>query len=186
MVRMKRIGPQIAFCLAEGALLILTAFCARGEQDSIPHSKKPSACLDSFELHSSNGPQYQKASVIEDPGTGHRWLLVAQVDRPQGPARLVEIPASNVCFEKGLETTEPYSAAKLQNRSRAVIHTGDSVVLSQRTPNVDAQLEAIALQPAAAGNVVNVRLKFSGHVIRVVATAPGRVALPDENNWFGQ
>jgi len=45
---------------------------------------------------------------------------------------------------------------------------------------VDGRLDAIALNPAAAGQRVRVRLLVGGRVVRALAAGPGRVALEDE------
>ncbi|HEV2446037.1 MAG TPA: hypothetical protein VGS58_08950 [Candidatus Sulfopaludibacter sp.] len=102
---------------------------------------------------------------IPDPATGEHWLLVADPAHPGGPGRMVMA----VCgWESGPAST---------GKQAAVIHPGDKIIVEEHTPSVEARLEAVALEPAAAGSGLNVRLKIGRKVVRAVAVAPGRVAL---------
>ena len=102
---------------------------------------------------------------IPDPATGEHWLLVADPAHPGGPGRLVIAERGG---ESGQSSTEELAV---------VIHPGDKVVVEEHTAAVEALLEAVALEPAAAGSGLNVRLKIGSKIVRVVAIAPGRVAL---------
>jgi hypothetical protein len=61
-----------------------------------------------------------------------------------------------------------------------ILHSGDRLIVDEHTAVVDAQLEAVAMGPAAAGGSLNVRLAIGGRVVRAVATAPGRAVLQEE------
>jgi hypothetical protein len=61
-----------------------------------------------------------------------------------------------------------------------VIRAGDRLIVEEHTAVVDAVLEARALNPAAAGAPLDVRLTMGGNVVRVVAVGPGRAALLTE------
>ena len=53
-------------------------------------------------------------------------------------------------------------------------------MVEEHTPVVDARLEAVALNPAMAGSVFNVRLSVGGRTMRAVALGPGRAVLEGE------
>jgi flagella basal body P-ring formation protein FlgA len=50
-------------------------------------------------------------------------------------------------------------------------------VVEEHTPTTEARLEAIAMDAAAIGSRMNVRLKIGGKVLSAVAIAPGRALL---------
>jgi hypothetical protein len=61
-----------------------------------------------------------------------------------------------------------------------VIRVGDRLIVEEHTAVVDAVLEARALNPAAVGAPLDVRLTIGGNVVRVVALGSGRAALVAE------
>lgn len=100
---------------------------------------------------------------IRDPRTGTHWIVLRSAENPAGPGRAVAAPDAGA--------KEDQAAATI------VIRAGDKVVLEERTPAVEASLEAVALGAATIGSRLDVRLKIGGKVVRAVALAPGRAAL---------
>lgn len=96
---------------------------------------------------------------IQDPNTGVRWMVIANMENPAGPGRLV-----------------PAEAAEMEARA-AVIHSGDRVVVEEHTVAADVYLEAKALEPASIGSRFAVRLKVGGKVLKAVAVGPGKAVL---------
>ena len=65
------------------------------------------------------------------------------------------------------------AADQMRVRTLPVIHAGDQIILSEHTINSDAELEATALDTAAAGDSLRVLIKFGGHTVRAIAATPG-------------
>jgi len=66
--------------------------------------------------------------------------------------------------------------AKEQKQPQVLVHTGEAVMVSHRTNTVNLQLEAKALENAAEGARLHVRLK-TGAIIEAIATAAGQVEI---------
>jgi len=114
---------------------------------------------------------------IDDPHTGDRWLLVRNGECPGGPGRLMRVTARR--YKSGgaaLRVAGQPEDAVFQ----PVIRAGDRLIVEEHSARVDAVLEARALNPAAAGTALDVRLAIGGKVVRVVALGPGRAALQAE------
>jgi len=105
---------------------------------------------------------------IRDPHSGARWLVVSDPNRPGGPGRM--LAAKN-------DVMATTGSTPGKNVSVPVIHPGDTVVVEEHTATTEVYLEAIAVNAAAIGSRVDVRLKIGGRVVRAVAIAPGRAAL---------
>jgi len=101
---------------------------------------------------------------IRDPRTGTHWIVLRSAENPAGPGRAVAAPDAGAKEDQAAAAT-------------IVIRAGDKVVLEERTPAVEASLEAVALGAATIGSRLDVRLKIGGKVVRAVALAPGRAAL---------
>jgi hypothetical protein len=139
----------------------------------------PSVILSSGNaLGSANNPS-TVFREIDDRHLGIRWLLLRDPNHPGGPGRLVMVsqarPTTN-SRKLGGSVSETI-ASPLQ----PVIHAGDRVIVEENSPVVEARLEAVALGPAAAGSVLEARLKIGGLVVRALALGPGRAALQPEN-----
>jgi hypothetical protein len=170
-----------AHSVASIALFIIPVFSGRAEQNDPANQRVPVACFKDFET--VYGTRYRAVRILDDPGTGRRWLLVQQVARPEAPALLPQMPDNHSCSKLPLEGSEGRSPTTAnQNPARRVIHPGDFVILSEYTPVSDALLEAIALQPAAIGQALTVRLKSGGHLLRAVATSPGHATVLAEGD----
>jgi hypothetical protein len=109
---------------------------------------------------------------IDDPHSGARWLLTRNPDHPGGPGRLALV--GGICNRPAQDCA---LAEPSQAESRPVIRAGESLIVEEHTPFVDARLEAVALGSALAGSAITVRLKIGGRVVRAVALAPGRAEL---------
>jgi hypothetical protein len=108
---------------------------------------------------------------IDDPHLGDRWLLERDPSHPGGPGRMVLL--SGVRPGSGAAGRQPWTPTP-------VIRLGERIVVEEHTPVVDARLEAVALNPAMAGSVFNVRLSVGGRTMRAVALGPGRAVLEGE------
>jgi len=115
--------------------------------------------------------------VIDDPHNGTRWYLLRDSTHPGGPGRMV--PAAE--YEQNeKQTPAPHfsaAAAAVLTPFHPCIRSGDHLIVEEHTPVMDAQLEAIALAPAAVGGSLEVRLRLGGKVLRAVALGPGRATL---------
>jgi hypothetical protein len=114
---------------------------------------------------------------IDDPHTGKRWLLMRGDNLPGGPGRLVLAAGEHNAAAGGLEllAKQAHEAQPLP-----VIRAGDPLIVEEHTAVADAQLQARALNPAALGSALNVRLAIGGRVVHAVALGPGRAALQPE------
>jgi len=115
---------------------------------------------------------------IDDPGTGNRWLLVRDWNCPGGPGRLLLLAGSPRLAQPA--RASEHSAAERSAFSAPaapVIRAGDSLVVEENTPVVEARLAATALGPAAPGAAFEARLEIGGKIVRVRALAPGRARL---------
>jgi hypothetical protein len=146
-----------------------------GEQPDRVNHHVLAACL--RDLGTTEQTRYRAVRIIDDQATGHRWLLVKQLDRPEAPALLLQIADAPSCSKLLPAESEGRFSIAHQVFPRQIIRPGDSVILSEDSPVAEARLEAVAIQPAAAGQSLTVRLKLGGHLLRAVAIAPGRALL---------
>lgn len=114
---------------------------------------------------------------IDDPHTGDRWLLRRNDQVPGGPGRLVLVAA----HQSATGGATPRAAGLNRDvQIPPVIRAGDRLILEEHTARVDAVLEARAMNPAAPGASLDVRLTIGGNVVRAIALGPGRAALQTE------
>lgn len=137
-------------------------------------SQKKPAALASYAPPSSSpaddAPDFRVIRRIDDPATHLWWLLVQDRKRSAAPARLV---AGSANFNGIGGMTAECAALK----KTMLVHAGDSVIVEEHTGTVDARLEAIALDSAAAGDPLTIRLKIGGRILRARAIELGRVAM---------
>jgi hypothetical protein len=108
---------------------------------------------------------------IDDPHTGDRWLLVRDDRHPGGPGLLLLVAGPRPpSFHPEPEREAP----------PPVIRAGDRVVVEENSPVVEARLEAVAMNPAEAGAVFNLRLSLGGRIVRAVAIGPHRAVFEEE------
>jgi hypothetical protein len=100
---------------------------------------------------------------IVDPHSGEHWLLVPNPADPAGPGQWVR---SGPVGGAGTRHEE--------KKQEVVIRRGDRVVMEELSATVEAYLEATALESAAAGSWLHVRLTIGGRVVKVLAVAAGR------------
>jgi hypothetical protein len=114
---------------------------------------------------------------VDDPHTGDRWLLLRNDLVPGGPGRLMLVAATR---NSSGSATLRMAGQSREAQFLPVIRTGDRLIVEEHTARVDAVLEARALNPAAPGSALNVRLLIGGNVVRAIALGPGRAALRSE------
>jgi hypothetical protein len=122
--------------------------------------------------------RYRLIRFVDDPSTKQHWLLLKDLSRPANPALFVE-----ESLEAGAETRSTSatpSRSSVPTHSIAVIHAGDSILLSEHTRIIDAEFEATALHAAAMDEVVDVRMKFGNRTLKAVATGPRRATVVEE------
>ncbi len=139
-----------------------------------------SACAQSSAFRSAPGEIVRE---IDDPHTGDRWLLLRNDASPGGPGRLVLVAANRSempgPFER--QANQPLLANQHDEaRFHPMIHAGDRLIVEEHTAVADATLEARALNPAALGSTLEVRLAIGGRVVRAVALGPGRAVFERE------
>jgi hypothetical protein len=153
---------------AAAACSAISAQAARGDA---------TACRKGFEA--DFWMRFRAVRIIDDHGTGRRWLLVRRFDRPETPAWL--LPLNDECSEILVADLEKKSPAAAHRKVAPVIRAGDRVLVSESSAIADVRLEATALGPATTGQELTVRLKLGGHLLRAVATAQNSVRVADGN-----
>jgi hypothetical protein len=120
---------------------------------------------------------------IDDPHSGARWFLMRDPSHPGGPGRMALAvrpgvqALNNSRSNPRIGTQNDLRHYRLRNApAQPAIRAGDSLVVEENTAVVETRLEAVALNPAAIGSPLNVRLAIGGKVVRAVAVAPGRAA----------
>jgi hypothetical protein len=162
-------------CMA--AVLALPGWCQQSDPTVRNH---PDACLNIVEDCSNTGTRYRAIRTVEDYGTHQHWMLLQNLSRPAAPAVLIQRPLDFSCARLSLERPDLRFPSDRESLSLPVIHAGNYLIVSEHTRVLDAELEAIALRPAAIGEGLTVRLKFGGRTRNAIATAPGRATLSEE------
>jgi len=167
-----RVGLRMAW---NAGLLLVAVSTACTQQPAGSHAQ---VMLSSGGLASAETmAQGEAVREIDDPHTGDRWLLMRNDQVPGGPGRLVLVAAHRSAA--GSATSRAAGPAG-DAQILPVIRAGDRLILEEHTARVDAVLEARAMNPAAPGASLDVRLTIGGNVVRAVALGPGRVALQTE------
>jgi hypothetical protein len=112
-------------------------------------------------------PRDEVVRSFEDAATSDRWVLERDSAHPGGPGRLIKV------------TGGPSRAERSVNLS-PVIRAGEKVTVAERTSTVAVRLEGVALSSAGSGELLKVRLKVGGWLVRAIAEAPGRARLAGE------
>ena len=120
--------------------------------------------------------RYRALREFDDPATLQHWILIRDVERAAGPALLVKDSQHFGC--EFIAVGKGNSPAAVQERfsTLPIIHAGDRIILSEHGINFDAELEATALDAAAAGDSLRVRIKFGGRTVRAIAVARGHAS----------
>jgi hypothetical protein len=116
--------------------------------------------------------------VIDDSGAGVRWVLLRNSKRPGGPGRLIPIGIAN----DGVETPQWNPRARLDTREipqklRRVILGGDPLIVEDHAGHAETRVEAVALGPAAVGQVFKARLKVDNATVNAIALSSGHATL---------
>ncbi|HEY6487926.1 MAG TPA: hypothetical protein VIY99_02300 [Terracidiphilus sp.] len=109
----------------------------------------------------------QAIRAIDDSALSGNWLLIADRKHAGAPGRLVAFSGRDPDWRRDLAVPP----------APRIIRGGDRVLVEQDSAAIHARLDAVALGPAAAGEVLTVRLATTGKALRVQAVAPGRVTL---------
>ena len=138
----------------------------------------PSAdCSSDVNFSPALNTRYRALREIEDPSTHQRWLLIRDRERAAGPALFVKGLHCAPCAFFASGTINCGSSYQPPVRHVPVMHAGDRVILSEHPEVSDAELESTALEPAAPGDALRVRLRFGGFTARAIATASGHATL---------
>jgi hypothetical protein len=113
--------------------------------------------------------------TIQDPSSGSVWILVPTPACPGCPGKLIPVASPDH------RSSTEISRLTLQAQ---VIHSWDRLVVEDSAGPVRSRLDAVALQPAREGGVLNARLAVNGRQVRVVALGPGRVRLAPSAEWL--
>ena len=169
MNRMKLVYTKVLGAMVLAAAIMPGAFSTTAVESKAGRS-------DSFDRQAIDlSPSASIVREIDDPHNGSRWLLLIDPHHPGGPGRLVLAGAVRN------KPVQPKSdAQKTETPPPPVIHTGEKLILEEHSKVVEARLDAIALNPAAVGGTLRVRLVIGGLVVRASAVAPGRVVLTQE------
>ena len=103
------------------------------------------------------GTQTQSQRQIVDPCLGTRWQLIADSQHPERPGRMVLLTSgvyrvSNPSHDGSTLPPAPVPTAL------PVIRAGDRITVLQQTSILRARLQAVALESAATGQTLRVRL----------------------------
>lgn len=122
---------------------------------------------------------------IDDPHSGERWLLLRNAEHPAGPGRLVLAgTASPRAIEDFGKQLHAGSAPQLRAANPPVIRAGDRVIVEERSQEVVARFEALALGSAPIGAHLNVRLAIGNKVVRATAVDRSRAVFVDaRESW---
>lgn len=154
------------------SLACMMALCGWSQPNTDTAPKQPAACSTLINPLSSVPTRYRAVRAIEDRGTRQQWLLLKDLSHPTTPGLLVRA----LRYRSRLQPTEfdSCSSGSVKRFFLPVIHVGDPIIVSEHTPVSDGQLEATALEAAAEGEPLKVRLKIGGQILRAIASAPGR------------
>ncbi len=162
-----------------GVVMAFIALSGNGERLAPENQNAAARCLQSLGINYETG--YRAMRIIDDHGTDRSWLMVQQSAHPEAPALLLQIRDNRSCAGLSIKGSERRPPTADQKQHPPVIRPGDSVVLSENSSIAEGRLEAIALEPAAAGKVLTVRLRLGGSLLHAVATGHGTARLVERN-----
>jgi hypothetical protein len=108
---------------------------------------------------------------VDDPSCGLRWYLLRDLSHPGGPGSFAVFAGSR----------EDPEEAQVEPARRTIVFAGDRLIVEERTAVLDTRLEAVALRPASAGQIIDVRWRNGGKSILVRIVGPGRARLLDSS-----
>ncbi len=124
------------------------------------------ACTSSLEATAQ-----EKTSLvreIDDSSVGLRWLLLRNTDVPGAPGRLMPVRAART-----RSRAEQFAPNASVARRALVIRAGDPLIVEEDSSVVRLRLEAVAMTPAAAGELFKARLRTGVAGVSVIAVGPG-------------
>jgi hypothetical protein len=128
---------------------------------------------------SQRGTNSVAVRILKDPALiASCWLLERDPTHPEGPPRWRQVPSR----EPGdsIPLNRPVTGI-VTDRAPAVIRSGDQLTIEEDSKLVEARLQAVALESAGPGEILAVRLRSTGKIIRAVAVAPGRGVFAQES-----
>ena len=107
---------------------------------------------------------------VRDDATGIHWVLLRGGEDSGGPGRWVRT-------ENGAGPVAGKAPRRERHAAPAVIHAGDKVIVEDHTAVAELRLQAVALEPAAAGARLRIRLTAGGRSVAAIALGAGRAQL---------
>ena len=117
---------------------------------------------------------YRTMRIVDDPGTGTKWVIERDLRHPSGPGKMVVVSGEGF---SGAPRGEHQENQNSQILPVPIIHSGDFVLVIEKGNVLDASFEGVAVSSARSGESVSVRLKIGGHTLEGVAIEPGKVRL---------
>lgn len=118
----------------------------------------------------------QQSRIIDDTAHNTRWVLEIDPAHPAGPAHWRQsgpIPKEVVTMASNGAVQ---GLSMIPAKPKILIHSGEEITVFRDSSTVKLQLEAKALESAAVGGRLRVRLK-TGSVVDAVAVAEKRAEL---------
>ena len=109
---------------------------------------------------------------LDDSILPKRWAVMQDDTHPEAPRTLVPV-------DSAISVTRTHGENNLPNSdgSKNVIHAGDVLTLLDDSPTLHLQLAAVAIESAAQGGRLRVRLVKGGAILSGIALSPHRVRL---------
>jgi hypothetical protein len=115
----------------------------------------------------------------DDAILAKRWAVLQDDDHPEAPHTLVSVtPPSG-----GTQSQDGPTPTASGNR-QSVVHAGDLLTLFEDSPTLHLELAAVAIESAAQGGHLRVRLVRGGAILNGVVLSPHRVKLQSMAEGF--
>ena len=119
-----------------------------------------------------------RAQSFADPGTCKRWRYERNGDHPSWPPRLVMVSDEVSCSsQSNVNPGMKGQKTEWLRHHTIIVLAGDELAVSDETAALLANLEGVALNNGSPGEVIGVRLRLGGRIMRAQVLAPGRVRL---------
>ncbi len=109
-------------------------------------------------------------SYLDDSILPKRWAVMQDDTHPEAPRTLVPV-------DSAISRTHGENNLPNSDGSKNVIHAGDVLTLLDDSPTLHLQLAAVAIESAAQGGRLRVRLVKGGAILSGIALSPHRVRL---------
>jgi hypothetical protein len=118
---------------------------------------------------------------IDDSILAKRWAIMQDDTHPEAPHTLVSVsPSSTVTLAQG-GSRQPDVSSQAN-----VVYAGDRLTLFEDSPTLHLQLAAVAIESAAQGGRLRVRLVQGGTILSGIVLSPHRVKLQPMAESFGK